>query len=111
MKINEADWKNEKHMPIISLSKEQGGYLISVEVGKEIPHPNTYEHHISWIEVFFEDNVGNLFPIGRATFDGHGESGFTDPKAVFFFKPSKQGKIVAFSFCNIHGLWKAEKEI
>ena len=113
MKINTADWKNEKHVPVIELAKTSNELKINVEVGKEIPHPNTYEHHIKWIEAYFEDAAGNLFPIGRVDFEGHGEKGFAKPSAQFIFqlKEHEKGKIVALSFCNIHGVWKSEKEV
>jgi superoxide reductase len=47
-----ADWKVEKHVPLISptdaVHKDEPVRL-TVSVGKEIPHPNTTEHHIGWI--------------------------------------------------------------
>lgn len=111
MNINEADWKSEKHVPVIEVEKKGEMLEVKISVGKEIPHPNLPDHHISWIEAFFVDERGNAFPIGRADFEGHGEAGFTEPVAFFAFKPTKKGKIVALSFCNIHGLWKSEKAI
>ena len=111
MKINESDWKVEKHAPVIELKKEGEDWIIEVSVGKEIPHPNTYEHHIKWIEVYFEDELGNLYPIGRAQFEGHGEKGLTEPRALFLFKSKGKGKITALSFCNIHGMWKNSLEV
>ncbi len=108
MEIKTADWKAEKHVPVIEIEKLGEEIIIKTTVGKEIPHPNTFEHHIKWIEVYFEDDAGIVYPIGRAEFEGHGERGFTEPKAMFVFKPTSKGKIVAVSFCNIHGLWKSE---
>lgn len=110
MNIKTDDWKNEKHVPVIKTKKEGEYLIITVEVGKEIKHPNTFDHHIKWIEVFFVDNE-DAFPLGRIEFEAHGEKGFTKPFAVFRFKPKGNGKIVALSFCNIHGLWKNSLEV
>jgi len=89
-------------------------------VGKEIVHPNTTEHHIRWICVYFLPQ-GEKFPyeIARAEFNSHGESTqgpntstvFTHPEAVFSFKTEKTGVILAASYCNIHGLWQSSKDI
>ncbi|WP_202320649.1 class II SORL domain-containing protein [Archaeoglobus neptunius] len=118
-----ADWKKEKHVPVIEVVGEAGKkspVVIKVTVGKEIPHPNTTEHHISWIELFFLPD-GERFPfqIGRAEFLAHGASTegantstvYTEPIALFTFRTEKAGKLIATSYCNIHGLWKNEYEL
>ena len=118
-----ADWKQEKHVPVINvLEKGKKGEFIPVEVsvGKEIPHPNTTEHHIRWIEVYFLPN-GEKFPyqICKLEFSAHGESSqgpntstvFTHPEAAIRFKTDKPGTIIASSYCNIHGLWQNSQEI
>ncbi len=81
---------------------------------KEIPHPNTSEHHISWIEVYFHPE-GEKFPylLGRFEFVSHGESTqgpntstvYSEPWVTIVFKTEKSGTIHALSYCNIHGLW------
>lgn len=118
-----ADWKNEKHVPVIDApSKAKKGEFtkITVSVGKEIAHPNTTEHHIRWIEVYFLPK-GEKFPyqIGKFEFTAHGESTegpntstvFTHPEAALNFKTDKPGEILASSYCNIHGLWQSAKNI
>ena len=121
--LQNADWKTEKHVPVIECSdKITKGELskLTVSVGKQIAHPNTTEHHIRWIEVLFLAD-GEKFPyqIGRFEFNAHGESTlgpntstiFTHPEAVCTFKTDKPGSIFATSLCNIHGLWQANKKI
>ena len=117
-----ADWKTEKHVPVIDApAKVAKGELfkVTVSVGKVIAHPNTAEHHIRWIEVYFLAD-GEKFPyqIGKFEFTSHGESTlgpntstiFTHPEVVCSFKTDKNGTILASSYCNIHGLWQnAEK--
>lgn len=118
-----ADWKQEKHVPVISSEdKVKSGSDVSVNVcvGKEIPHPNTAEHHIVWIDLYFQPE-GEKFTvqIGRAGFMAHGasvkgpDSGavLTFPEAEFKFRPKKSGVLLAASYCNIHGLWESSREI
>lgn len=118
-----ADWKQEKHVPVIESSEvlKKGEFSkIIVSVGRQIPHPNTTEHHIRWITVYFLP-AGEKFPyeIGKAEFNAHGESVqgpntsaiFTHPEVVLSFKTDKPGTLFASSYCNIHGLWQSSKEL
>lgn len=118
-----ADWKKEKHVPVIEAPDKVGKGEISkitVSVGKEIAHPNTTEHHIRWIEVYFLAQ-GEKFPyqIGRFEFNTHGESAqgpnistiYAHPEVTLSLKTDKPGTIIASSYCNIHGLWQNAKEI
>ncbi|MCX6353568.1 MAG: class II SORL domain-containing protein [Candidatus Aureabacteria bacterium] len=118
-----ADWKTEKHVPVIDAPDQvtKGEFVtVTVCVGKEVPHPNTTEHHIRWIAVFFLP-AGEKFPyqIGRFEFTAHGESAqgpntstvYAHPEVVLKFKTEKAGTLCSSSYCNIHGLWQYEKEI
>jgi len=118
-----ADWKAEKHVPAITAPQKvaKGEFVEAmVSVGKEIPHPNTTEHHIRWIEVYFHPQ-GEKFPyqLGRFEFNAHGESAqgpnmstvYALPHAVCRFKTEKPGTILATSYCNIHGLWESSAEL
>jgi superoxide reductase len=118
-----ADWKKEKHVPVIEVAdqlKKNEPTKIIVSVGKEIAHPNTTEHHISWIRLFYLPE-GEKFPyqIGEISFDSHGSSVegantstvYCEPHTTFLFKTGKSGKLISTSYCNIHGLWKDEKKI
>ena len=118
-----ADWKAEKHVPVITVAdtvKKGEQIKVNVSVGKEIQHPNTTAHHIRWIKLMFWPEGGKFpFEIGEATFSSHGASPegadtstiYTDPSADFTFKTEKSGKLIATSFCNIHGFWKDEKDL
>jgi superoxide reductase len=121
--IQNADWKKEKHVPVIETAdslKKGDAAKISVTVGKEIAHPNTTEHHIRWIEVYFLAD-GEKFPcqVGRLDFTAHGESAqgpntstiFTNPEMTISLKTEKSGTIIASSYCNIHGLWSSSKRL
>ena len=121
--LQSADWKSEKHVPVIEApDKAKKGDLvkISVTVGKEVAHPNTTEHHIAWIELYFLPK-GEKFPyqVARADFTAHGASAqglntstiYTQPTVTCSLKSEKSGTIIAASYCNIHGLWENTKEI
>ena len=117
-----ADWKTEKHSPVIMIKeKEESDFkFIKVMVGKEIAHPNQTNHHISWISLYFLPE-GAKFPIsvGKVEFSAHGESAegpdtstvYTEPKGIFALKTKKSGTLFAFSYCNIHGLWRSEEKL
>lgn len=118
-----ADWKKEKHVPVIEIPDDisKGDNInLRVSIGKEIPHPNTTDHHIEWIDVYFHPN-DEKFPyhLGKINFSSHGASIngpnsstiYTHPQGNLVFKTEKSGKIIVFSYCNIHGLWTNEKEL
>lgn len=109
--IKSGDWKREKHVPVIEYERKGDMIEVEVSVGKEVPHPNTLEHHIAWIELYFKPEDGQ-FPImvGRVAFTAHGDS-MTEPKVRFYLKTKKKGKLMALSYCNIHGLWENEVEV
>ncbi len=127
MAINEyvksADFKNEKHVPVIEIPENiQKGEVFNVEVavGKEIAHPNTTEHFINWISLYFKpENGAAAIHIGKAEFVAHGESAkganqgpaYTEPSAVFKVKLDEPGTLFAVSYCNIHGLWESEVKV
>ena len=117
--LQSADWKTEKHSPVIEIqgAPQKGQPItISLSVGKEIAHPNTTEHHISWIEAYFLPE-GEKFPyfLGKFSFDSHGASVqgpntstvYSEPHCTVVFKTEKPGTVLASSFCNIHGLWSS----
>jgi superoxide reductase len=121
--IQSADWKAEKHVPVIECTdtaKTDEFFEVRVSIGKEIAHPNTTEHHISWISLYFHSN-GEKFPyqIGRYEFNAHGASTqgpnsssvYVHHEVKASMKTGKPGTLIAISMCNIHGLWQSSKEI
>lgn len=106
-----ADWKTEKHVPAIDIEKGDKNVKIKVAVGKEIAHPNTPEHHIRWIDVYFLPKDGKFaLHVGRSEFNVHGDSA-TKPAVSFVLNTEKSGTVLATSYCNIHGLWRNSVEI
>lgn len=113
--VQTADWKLEKHVPVIdsvdSVTTEEF-FEVNVAIGKEIAHPNTIEHHISWVSLYFKPD-GDKFPyqVGHYEFSAHG--GLVSVHHAFStcIKIGKSGILFAVSLCNIHGLWQSSKEI
>ena len=89
---NTTDAAREKHVPVVE--RVDGG--IKVKVGS-VAHPMEDKHYIEWIEVIAD---------GRACrqFLDPGDA----PEALF---PIEGAQITAREFCNLHGLWKAEKHL
>lgn len=121
--VQSADWKAEKHVPVIEApDKVKAGEKANIEVcvGKEIAHPNTTEHHIRWIKLYFKpDNAKFAFEVANFEFTAHGESTegankgpvYTEPVGKAAIKLSSSGTLIAEAYCNIHGLWEGYKNI
>ena len=111
-----ADWKGEKHVPAIDAPatvKAGEEFEVVVQVGKEIAHPNTFEHHILWSKLYYLPEGAKLpVEIGNYDFVAHGEGdALTSPKVTTRLSLSKSGKLISTSYCNIHGLWTSEVDI
>jgi len=118
-----ADWKKEKHVPLIECPdtvKSGENVDITVTIGKEVSHPNTTEHHISWIQVYFHPKDGKFtYQLANCVFTAHGEAvegpdkgpAYTDHSATISVTLKQPGTIYALSLCNIHGLWENSREI
>ena len=118
-----ADWKSEKHVPVIECPAEVKAdemFQVKVSIGKEVAHPNTTDHHIRWIQLFFKpDDDKFSFQIGNYEFTAHGESTegpdtgpvYTNHSAVTEMKLKKSGTLYAISLCNIHGLWENSQPV
>ena len=121
--IQSADWKAEKHVPVIEgpdAVKADEIFEVKVTIGKEIAHPNTTEHHISWISVFFKpDDDKFVYEVARCQFSAHGECVegpnkgpvYTHHGTTVSMKINKPGTLFATSLCNIHGPWENSKTI
>lgn len=122
-RIQKADWKEEKHVPVIEApEKVRAGELFEVRVtlGKEIAHPNTTEHHIRWISLYFHPGGEKfIYDLGHFEFNAHGESTAGPNEGPVhihhgvsvWIKTNKPGTLYALAYCNIHGLWESSKEI
>lgn len=122
-RLQQADWKKEKHVPVIDApdSVKSGEFFdVTVSLGKEVAHPNTTEHHISYVTLYFQpDGEKFTHQVGHFEFSAHGEDAkganqgpvYTDHTVKASLKITKSGTLHAVSLCNIHGLWESSKEV
>lgn len=88
-----SDASAEKHVPVIE--KKEDGYLVKVG---SIEHPSTPEHYIEWIELICTQC--------NKVLRKHLKPG-DKPEAFFTCKAEE---VTAREYCNLHGLWQAEKK-
>jgi superoxide reductase len=121
-RVQHADWKNEKHVPVIECPdtvKKEEIFEVKASIGKEINHPNTTEHHIRWISLYFQPDNGSTYVVGNYEFSAHGESTeganqgpvYSHHAVTAAMKLGSSGTLYALGYCNIHGLWESSKEI
>lgn len=94
----------EKHVPVIELSDcpDCEGKVVKITVGKEVPHPNTVEHHIKWIALY---GVKDGLAVYVATFDLGPTFGI--PTVTAHVNVDAFSELIATEYCNIHGLWES----
>ncbi|MDO5096020.1 MAG: class II SORL domain-containing protein [Peptostreptococcaceae bacterium] len=114
--IKSGDWKAEKHVPVITIPENivaNEFFEVKLSVGEEIAHPNTLEHHIAWYKLFYvQEGSQVIVELASNIFAAHGElDNYNDFSFATRIKLPKPGKLVALSYCNIHGLWENEVEV
>ena len=120
--IQQADWKTEKHAPVIEAPEAvKAGEFFTVQagLGKAIAHPNTAQHYIAWISLYFLPDGAKLpIQLAHAEFKANGDStpdqpgpAYTNPSMCASVKLAKSGVLQAVSYCNIHGVWQSSKPI
>ena len=87
-----SDGAQEKRVPVIRTD----GREVIVEIGS-VEHPMTEAHHIEWITI--ETTQGSH----RRRLE------ITDRPRARFLLDEGEEVIAAYEYCNLHGLWKAEK--
>lgn len=85
-----VDAAMEKHVPVVTQAHD--GHVTHVEVGS-VAHPMIEEHYIEWITLA---NGGRV----DIHYLSPGDKPATD------FAGTEHG--VAYAYCNLHGLWKAD---
>ncbi len=121
--LQQADWKSEKHVPVIECPDEvpAGEFFdVKVSLGKAVAHPNTTEHHISYISLYFlPKGQKAAYQVGHYEFSAHGQSTkgpnegpvYTFHGVTTSLKLDEPGTLHAVAYCNIHGLWESSKEV
>jgi superoxide reductase len=104
------DEGKEKHVPRITVDKgyKEGKDIVRVVVGHEVPHPNTVEHHICWIELFGVKKDNQVINLGRAAW----APVYSNPNVRFQINQIEEFKAFqALAYCNIHGVWESSLEV
>lgn len=92
LRPNTTDAATEKHVPVIKVE----GQKVTVTVGS-VEHPMTEEHLISWIALATKQgNQRKELKAGQK------------PQAEFMVCQDDEVETV-YAYCNLHGLWKADK--
>jgi superoxide reductase len=105
----EALGKRESHTPKIDApvkAKPDETITVKVSVG---PHPNTVEHSIRWIAIFFYEEGRAFNPVTLAKVSFNAPT--TEPEITLKVRLPRSGVIHALEYCNLHGLWSGKKEI
>ena len=87
-----SDGALEKHVPVVTID----GNKVLVNVGA-VAHPMVEEHYIQWIVIETKKGCQKV-----------NLSDTDEPKAEFILTEDDEF-IAAYEYCNLHGLWKAEK--
>ncbi len=101
--------KAEYHLPKIVAPdnvKVNESFKVRVTVG---PHPNTPEHYIRRIELYFSEEGRAFNPILIAYVDLTPLN--SEPDIEFTVRLSKSGTLHAVEYCTLHGLWETTKTI
>ncbi len=89
LKVGTVDAAQEKHVPVI----EREGNKVTVKVGS-VAHPMEEKHYITFITVVQGNKTQRVdLKPGEAA------------EAVFTVE---DGPVIAYEYCNLHGLWSAE---
>ena len=107
----EQEMGKEKHVPVIdapSTVTAGKAFNVTVTVGKTVPHPNTVEHHIKWIQLYAKDE-GSRYAVEVARID-LGPT-FASPRITVPVILQKNATLYAVGQCNIHGVWDYSKKV
>ncbi|MET1128438.1 MAG: class II SORL domain-containing protein [Thermoproteota archaeon] len=105
----EAISKVESHKPRVeapSSVKANEPFDVRISVG---PHPNTVEHSIRWIEVYFEEEGRPFNPVHIARVELAPE--YAEPTLTLRLRLKKSGTLYVIEYCNLHGLWEERVQI
>ena len=93
MEPNTTDASMEKHKPVLDYK----GKTVMVRVG-ELMHPMENEHHIQWV----------ILETGKGYYKRHLQPG-ADPVARFTLQDDEEVRST-YEYCNLHGLWKSQRQ-
>lgn len=89
----------KKHTPVMTAEGSVDHFIITIEVGHQVPHPNEPGHYITYIELF----AGEC-SIAQFSFT----PGITYPKVCVPVALPSGAVVRAVEHCNLHGWWASE---
>jgi superoxide reductase len=106
--LKTADEGKEKHVPAIDVKECStcGELSVTIQVGKEVLHPSTVEHSIKTITLY-GDKEGKL---EQLTVFQLGDQNTVARVRTAVIK-GQYKKLVATSYCNLHGLWEGSVDL
>ena len=76
--------------------------MVTITIGKTVPHPNTVEHHIKWIQLFAKEE-DSRYVVDIAKVDLGPTYASTEMRVPVMLK--KNSTLFALGCCSIHGVW------
>lgn len=105
----EALTKVETHTPKIEAPEQvkvDEPFEVKITVG---PHPNTIEHHIKRVELYFYEEGRPFNPVLLTSMEL--TPTYIEPTLKVTLRLKKSGVLYALAYCNLHGLWETRKEV
>lgn len=94
-----ADDFTKKHTPFMTVDGSMDRFIVTIEVGHEVPHPNEEGHYITYIELYAgECSIAQFYFT----------PGLTYPKVCVPVALPAGTVLRAVEHCNLHGWWASE---
>ncbi len=89
LNLKKEDMGWEKHVPFAE--KVEDGY--KVRCGEKVPHVMQEDHYIDFMQISVDGKLSERIYLDR------------NGKAEATFKVPHGKEIIAYAYCNLHGLW------
>ena len=104
----------DRHTPhvVAPASVKKGeSFTVTIKMGDEYVHPDVDDHHIQRMQLFNGDRLlaSTNYEPGAFTAGCDEAKGFS--QASFQIALAKKGRLVAMSYCTLHGLWMSEEVV
>ena len=99
----------DRHSPFIhchKTAKKGEKFAVTVKLGDEYPHPDDFDHFISYVQLWDGEKM-----LAQANFTAGMFGMPTNLEVDFYVIPSKKMKLTAMAYCTKHGLWQSEEVV
>jgi superoxide reductase len=100
--LGTADDFTKKHTPHIDATRDGETVTVTASVGHYVPHPNTADHFIEWIELLVGECAVARFDFSAVA---------VTPKVTATLTLDPETTLTANASCNLHGVWTAETTV